>query len=101
MIVITRSAGKITISGHAGYAPHGQDIVCAAISTLTQVFVASIGELTTDNIIAVIEPGNAVIEHGNLTEEGKLLSDSFLLGINMISETYPAYVRIEREVKNE
>jgi uncharacterized protein YsxB (DUF464 family) len=101
VIVITHSAGKITISGHAGYAPPGQDIVCAAISTLTQVFVASIEELTTDKIKAAISPGNAVIEYGNLTEKGRLLLDSFLLGTTMISENYPAHVRIEREVKNE
>lgn len=27
---------KISISGHSGYAPSGQDIVCAGISTLGQ-----------------------------------------------------------------
>lgn len=99
MIKIDHSKAKITITGHAGYAPPGKDIVCAAISTLTQVFVASIEGLTTDKIKAVISPGNAVIEYGNLTEQGKLLLDSFLLGINMICESYPTYVRIENEVK--
>lgn len=26
----------VTVKGHAGYAPHGQDIVCAAVSALAQ-----------------------------------------------------------------
>lgn len=99
MINIKCDQYEIAIQGHAGYAPHGQDIVCAAISTLTQVFVTSIDGLTTDKIKAVISPGNAVVEYGNLTEQGKLLLDSFLLGINMICESYPTYVRIENEVK--
>lgn len=94
MIKIDHSKAKITITGHAGYAPPGQDIVCAAISTLTQVFVASMEQLTTDNIKTVIEPGNAVIEHGNLTEEGKLLLDSFFVGIRMIADSYPNYVQL-------
>ena len=40
MITIESSEGCITITGHADYAPHGQDIVCAAVSTLAQTFVA-------------------------------------------------------------
>lgn len=94
MIKIICCNGRINVQGHAGYAPPGQDIVCAAISTLTQVFVASMEQLTTDNIKAVIEPGNAVIEHGNLTDEGKLLLDSFFVGIRMIAENYPEYVQL-------
>jgi uncharacterized protein YsxB (DUF464 family) len=94
MIVISHRAGCVKIEGHAGYAPPGRDIVCAAISTLTQVFVASIDGLTTDKIKAVISPGNAVIEYGNLTEQGKLLLDSFFVGIRMIADSYPNYVQL-------
>ena len=32
--------------GHAGYAPTGQDIVCAAVSALTQGTISAIGSLT-------------------------------------------------------
>lgn len=101
MIEIKHCNGCVKIEGHAGYAPPGQDIVCAAVSTLTQVFAASIEELTKDKLKAVIQPGNAVLEYGNLTEQGQLLLDSFLHGIHMICESYPAHVRIEREVNNE
>lgn len=32
----------IDVKGHAGYAPHGQDIVCAAVSAILQTAVLGI-----------------------------------------------------------
>ena len=94
MITITHTGRRIAISGHAGYAPPGQDIVCAAISTLVQTFIASVEELTEDNLKSEITAGNAVVEYGNLTEKGKLLLDSFFVGIRMIADSYPHYVQL-------
>ena len=36
---------KISISGHSGYAPSGQDIVCAGISTLGQTAAMMFAEM--------------------------------------------------------
>ena len=94
MIVVTHSNGCIKIEGHAGYAAHGQDIVCAAISTLTQVFVASVEDLTTDNLKSDISAGNAFIEYGDLSANAQLLMDSFFVGLKMIADEYPNHVRL-------
>ena len=96
MITITKSKNKIIITGHAGYALHGQDIVCAAVSTLLQVFVASVEELTEDNIKTDIEAGNAFIVYKNLSANAQLLKDSFVLGLELIAQSYPHHVRIEK-----
>lgn len=87
---------KITLDGHAGYAEHGKDIVCASVSTLLQVFCESVEQLTTDTIKTSIKSGNALIEYGNLTAFGNVLLDSFLLGLGMIAEAYPDHVKIVR-----
>ena len=34
MIRVTAERGRLTLEGHAGYAPTGKDIVCAAVSAL-------------------------------------------------------------------
>lgn len=94
MIVVTQAPGKITIEGHAGFAPHGHDIVCAAVSALAQTFVASVEEMTADNIKSDMTAGRAVIEYESLSEESKLLMDSFLLGIRMIAAEYPDNVKL-------
>lgn len=97
MIVVTHSGNRVTVSGHAGFAPHGQDIVCAAFSAVLQTFLASMEELTTDAIKADIAAGKAVIEYGNLTERGKLLLDSFFVGVRGIAASYPEHIKIVTE----
>ena len=94
MVEVKHRCGCIEVNGHAGYAEYGQDIVCAAISALTQVFVASVEELTEDNIKYDMGAGNAFIEYENLTERAQVLLDSFLLGISMIAEDYPDNVQL-------
>lgn len=98
MIEITRRPDGITITGHAGYAEPGSDIVCAAISALTEVFVTSVDKLTADQITSDIRAGNAVIRYGNLSEHAQLLANSFFLGCEMIAKEYPQHVRIVRAV---
>lgn len=95
MITITHENNTITISGHAGYAEHGKDIVCASISTLTQVFVASVEEMTDDKLKCDIRQGNAVIIYKNLSEKSRTLLDSFFIGCRMVADAYPQYVRID------
>lgn len=94
MITITRYDGGITVKGHAGYAPHGQDIVCAAVSTLVQNMVLSISELTTGEIQYDMQPGSVVIRYGTLSAEAQLLVKSFFIGVREISNQYPSNVQI-------
>jgi uncharacterized protein YsxB (DUF464 family) len=95
MITITHHNNTITVKGHAGYAPHGQDIVCASISALVQVFVASVEELSSDKLKCEISAGNAFIEYENLSEKSRTLLDSFFIGCRLIADSYPQYVRID------
>lgn len=94
MISVERDENKIIVSGHAGYSPVGQDVVCAAVSTLLQAFYWSVGELTHDELKADFRPGNAVIEYGNLSKEAMLLVDSFFVGVKMVADEFPDYVRV-------
>ena len=93
MIDITVQPDKITVSGHAEYAEHGKDIVCAAISTLSQVFVASVEELTAAQIKTAQTGGYMEIVIEESTERAQVLLDSFLLGCRMIADQYPDNVR--------
>lgn len=94
MIEVTRHSDGITIKGHAGYAPRGQDIVCAAVSTLMYNLLASVEVLTTDKIKYTMMLGSTDIFYGNLSEAAMLLVDSFFVGIRMIADEYPDNVRV-------
>lgn len=94
MIKVKRHGGGITLNGHANYAPIGQDIVCAGVSTLVQTLIQSIEELTADEIEYVMSPGTVDIKFGNLSERSKLLVDSFFIGLRLIADEYPNNVAI-------
>lgn len=95
MIAVSVRKDGIKISGHANYAEAGKDIVCAGVTTLTQTLIMSMVDLTRDEIECEISPGRTDIHYGNLSEEGKLLVDSFFIGVCQITNEFPEYVRIE------
>lgn len=94
MIAINVSTTGIIVDGHAGYAEHGKDIVCAAVSVLTQNLINSIESLTIDMIDYEIDEGHIKIAYKDLSEKGCLLVDSFFIGISEIIRVYgEAYVQ--------
>lgn len=95
MIAVSVRKDGIEIHGHAGYAETGKDIVCAGVTALTQTLIRSMQGLTRDKVEYEVSPGRADIQYGDLSEEGKLLVDSFFIGICQIADEFPDYVRIE------
>lgn len=96
MIEVKISETRITVDGHAGYADSGKDIICAAVSILTQNLIKSIEDLTNDSISYSMVSGHVDIKYKNLSERGRLLVDSFFIGICGIANTYgEKYVQIE------
>lgn len=95
MIVVNIREDAITVSGHANFAEFGKDIVCAGVTALIQTLIKSITDLTEDKIEYEMSPGMADIKYGNLSEAGKLLVDSFFIGICQIANEFPEHVRIE------
>jgi hypothetical protein len=94
MIEVSVQKDSISVTGHAGYAPPGQDIVCAAVSTLIQTLAASLDSLTDDNPDYTIAPGVFILKIKDLSEKSRTLVDSFFIGICGIVDAYPDYVRI-------
>jgi uncharacterized protein YsxB (DUF464 family) len=94
LIKVQYSNDRITVTGHSGYAPPGQDIVCAGVSVLAQNLVASIKALTDDTISYDITPGKADIYYRNPSEKTKTLIDSFFIGCAAIADAYPEHVKI-------
>ena len=95
MIAVSVRKNSIEIHGHAGYAETGKDIVCAGMTALTQTLVRSMQGLTRDEVEYEVSPGRVDIYYGNLSEEGKLLVDSFFIGVCSIADEFPEYVRVE------
>lgn len=94
MIEVKVRKNHIKVSGHAGHAPPGQDIVCAGVSALTQTLAESVSALAEDEIEYDVSSGRADIYYGNLSEASRTLVDSFFIGICLIADVFPDNVRI-------
>lgn len=79
--------------GHAGAAPHGEDLVCAGISTLLCTLAAQL-ELAGCSSTARLEPGYADLRAER--SRSSLAAFSFAeTGLQMLAMQYPQYVCIE------
>jgi uncharacterized protein YsxB (DUF464 family) len=79
-----------TVSGHAGYAESGKDIVCAAVSALTINTVNSVEELTDNKFkLAQDEAGRIEFKFDEKSDEnGQLLLGSLSLGLTELAKEY-------------
>lgn len=93
-IIITKYG--IHVRGHAEAGPKGQDIICAAISVLTQNLIYSLERLAEDKIKYVIEPGWVDINYWDLSDKGRLLIESFFVGVKEIAADHPDHVKLTR-----
>ncbi len=95
MINVSVRQDGIEVTGHAGYAPPGEDIVCAAVSALWQTLIESIEALTDDHIEYDIEGKQITkLHYRNPSDRTRVLIDSFFVGISGIAEAYPDCVHI-------
>lgn len=89
MIIIQVTNHSIKMTGHAGKKESdGVDRVCAAVSALTCNLINSLQDLTRDAIHAEIGSGLTVIWWENLSDGGKLMVDSWFLGLTDINREY-------------
>lgn len=96
---------KITgfkITGHANQAPKGYDIVCAAVSSISQTALLGVGKYLEREIF--FDQGSPEI--GGLLElklkdEPDDLTDAILqtmlIGLEEVEKLYPEFVNISRE----
>lgn len=101
-VVFLMSKGKykgFSLSGHAEYARFGKDIVCAAVSMLTNNVFNSIERLTEDEFTGYADEKKAEFSLNFVDEpshDANLLVDSFRLGIESIAEAYGSkYVSVK------
>jgi uncharacterized protein len=87
-----------SVRGHADLAPHGQDLLCAAISSLVQNGVNAPEALLGVRIPAISEEGLVEAEvpdlAADLDEKVQLLLESMIYGIRSWADEFPQHVRV-------
>ena len=78
------------VSGHAGYAEAGSDIICAAVSALVITTVNSIEKFTEDETSCVSDEDSGSITFRfseSPSHDAGLLLDSMILGLEEIEDS--------------
>ena len=94
----------IEVAGHSGYADEGSDIICAAVSTLTQNCEKGLKEMLKINTKFIIDeniPHLSVSLPNDLSEkdmkDAQILMKSTYLGLKDLADSYPKYINIKEK----
>jgi uncharacterized protein YsxB (DUF464 family) len=92
---------EFTCKGHSGFAKNGKDIVCAAVSMLVINTINSMEELAKEDMKVSSDEESGYIDclfKKSLSEKGKLLMDSMILGLSDVEKQYgKKYVTLKFE----
>jgi uncharacterized protein YsxB (DUF464 family) len=84
-------------SGHAAYAEHGADIVCAAISILTQTIMAALEEILQLPLEVEADESTGYLKctwvnQPDQLDRIQLLIKTLILGLELIQTEYPKHI---------
>lgn len=84
--------------GHADYGPRGQDIVCAAVSALTQgAILSTIGLTEAHTETSIYTSGRLRLHIFDPNENTQLLMEGLKIGLNDLQKQYPENVCVCHE----
>jgi len=96
-----RQETRLTVKGHAGSAPKGQDLICAAASILGFTAVACAEDNKDKYFPAITQhDGELRIECSPLKSyitPCRRMLDTVFTGMELLESEYPDFVRTERE----
>ncbi len=99
-VVYQAEEGKIylKVSGHASSAPHGQDLICASVSSITTGALNALENPPSFKIVA----REGLLELTSLsqpTNHDSIVLRTMLTQLETIAESYPHYINISRKGK--
>lgn len=105
IVVYKARKGKITgfkVTGHSGYDTRGKDIVCSAVSALTQTALLGLLKVAEVDVDYKIDEGYLECSlAGRLTDSERIMADAIFgtlyEGLKSIKESYINYIDIVEE----
>ncbi len=93
--------GTIEVSGHSGYAEKGSDILCAYISSATDLVMCILMDTLGAKVETKIDAGSALVrlaiphcrENDRISEAVKAVTCGFASQMEDFSKQFPNYVR--------
>ena len=85
----------IKVKGHADTAPHGQDLVCAAVSAITFGAMNAIENIDEDFTYEIEEGDVTLRANGAISEHDETVLETMILQLKTIQASYPEAINIK------
>ena len=96
-VAVTRDAQEILeldVCGHAGQAPHGEDLVCAGVSSIMVGMLNAIDQLANETCELSMAEGHIHIRSKEGDARAQLLLAATLISLQPLEESYSGYIQI-------
>lgn len=90
---------ELKVKGHADFSEHGTDIVCSAVSALTQTALLGLIEVARLDLKYCVKEGLLnfsipYIEDGDNKLKADAILDTMVMGLRNIEKNYSPYIRL-------
>ena len=96
-VLIKREEGKfvsLEIKGHANSAPHGEDLVCAGVSSVLTGGLNNLQDVKNFDI--KLDEGHSVVNAKNaISSHDEIVMETIIAGLKTIEESYPEFITIK------
>ena len=92
---------KITVSGHAESAPYGEDLICAAVSSIVIGTLNAIEEMAEGSCHIDSDTHKTTIEVKKQNSKLPIILEVMMYQLRSITESYPEYLEIKEETSYE
>ncbi len=86
---------ELVVTGHAGQAPKGEDLVCAGVSSILVGALNAIDQLANAACELSMQEGYVKIRQKKADERGQLLMKATLIALQTMEESYSSYIHIK------
>lgn len=97
MIKVSINKNRIVITGHAGYADYGKDIVCASCSSIVITSINAALRLENNSVIYKEEKNKLTIDINSNNQNVLLIIENMIAMLKELALTYKKNIKIEEE----
>lgn len=97
MIKVKRNLNKIVITGHAGFADYGRDIVCASASSIVITSINAALRIDKNSLSYKEEKDKLTIEVLSDNEIVQKIIENMLAMLEELADTYQKNIQIIKE----
>ncbi len=90
----------IEISGHAGFAPKGEDLVCAGVSSIVFGTLNALDQMCADSVDLEVSKTIKMHVKNLLDETCQIILKTMMIQLKTIEEQHYEYIEIKQEVSS-